>query len=449
MTPDDFEARIGRTVQAGAAVTPAPPGFGGILDRITIRRRRRIVATSIAAAAIVIAGSAAWVASGDSSSAPRVHVPPADSTGSPHRGRCGTPITAPTEEIDLAVAHWRDLPAAPDGGRVDATYVWTGREVIEFGGEYVQPGASDGVLTASGQAYAPATRTWRAIAEAPFTPREALAATWTGSEMVVVSGDANVPGNGFNLAAAYDPAHDTWRTLPDAPVGDVDPTAVWTGTEVVLWGTPDGGAAYNPCTNRWRVTAPMPEGGPLTAVYGTASVWTGAEMVVWGGSMSTNFPRAEAAAYEPKTDRWRVLPASIASPVLYTPDPVWTGHEMFAWGWSNLGAREGRADDTVSFDPVRNVWRQAPDAPIVASAPCDCATVPHLVWTGSHVLAWAGNLDADGPIALSYDPTTDAWTTLPRPAVSAPQRSRASGFVWAGDRLLVFTGTTALELAAE
>ena len=87
--------------------------------------------------------------------------------------------------------------------------------------------------------------------------------------------------------------------------------------------------------------------------------------------------------------------------------------------------------------------------PIVPSPPCDCATVPQLVWSGSHVLAWAGNLDADGPVALAYDPASDAWTTLPRPALSDPERTAAWGFVWAGDRLLVFTGAGALELVAD
>jgi hypothetical protein len=76
--------------------------------------------------------------------------------------------------------------------------------------------------------------TWSPMAAAPIIARSLPASVWTGTEVVVVGGQA---GNGKALrdGAAYNPATDTWRRLPDAPV-DVPPgaTATWTGREVVI-----------------------------------------------------------------------------------------------------------------------------------------------------------------------------------------------------------------------
>jgi hypothetical protein len=447
MEQGELDRRIENSVnaRADAAPAPAPPEFGQLHDRVVIRRRRhRVVGASVVAVALVIAGTAAWIARGDEAPTRRVHIAPADTTALPANGRCGAPVVPPTESVDLAATAWRALPPAPRPGRVQATYVWTGSEVIAFGGKIVPPGTPDGAQTPTGEAYDPATRTWRTIADAPFTPREALAATWTGTEMIVVSGDATVPGYGFNLAAAYDPARDRWRKLPDAPVGDVDPAIVWTGTEVVIWGTPDGGAVYDPCTNRWRTIAPMPEGGPLGAVYGTAAVWTGTEVIVWAGSFSNNAPLREAAAYDPATDRWRVLPIS---PVrgMFQPEPVWTGRELVAWGWGNVTPLGQRADFGAALDPRMPVWREMPTAPL--ASPTDVGSPsPRLAWTGTHALAWTGGLDGNEPTLLSYDPARETWTTLDQPP--AQEFWYAYGFVWAGDRLLVFTRDSALELAS-
>ncbi len=124
----------------------------------------------------------------------------------------------------------------------------------------------------------------------------------------------------FGDGAAYDPSADSWRRLPPAPISSRAPLAVWTGAELLVWGTavrvdprPRDGAAYDPATNEWRTIAES----PIELTDATA-VWTGRELIVFGAALhGGNFPEtptAIGAAYDPETDRWRRLPDSSLSP---------------------------------------------------------------------------------------------------------------------------------------
>ena len=62
-------------------------------------------------------------------------------------------------------------------------------------------------------------------------------------------------------------------------------TAVWTGSEMIVWGGLDGsylntGGRYNPATDNWTATSTTD--APAARDRHTA-VWTGSEMIVWGG----------------------------------------------------------------------------------------------------------------------------------------------------------------------
>jgi hypothetical protein len=89
------------------------------------------------------------------------------------------------------------------------------------------------------------------------------------------------------------------------------------------------GMAYNPATNRWRLLPAMP-----LPRWGFAAVWTGHRVLVWGGLSGdylTGTPPAHGEAYTPATNRWRALPASPLHGRAY-PRAVWTGHKMIIWG---------------------------------------------------------------------------------------------------------------------
>ena len=93
-----------------------------------------------------------------------------------------------------------------------------------------------------------------------------------------------------NTGARYAPASDSWTamTTAGAPSPRSLPTAVWTGSEMIVWGgagPPTGalnsGGRYSPASDTWRPTS-QGSGVPDRRTRHTA-VWTGNEMIVWGG----------------------------------------------------------------------------------------------------------------------------------------------------------------------
>ena len=68
-------------------------------------------------------------------------------------------------------------------------------------------------------------------------PRYWHTAVWTGSEMIVFGGMSSV-GTTYGDGSRYDPATDTWQLLPSlgSPGARQSHVAVWTGTKMVVWG---------------------------------------------------------------------------------------------------------------------------------------------------------------------------------------------------------------------
>src|SRR5581483_5568787 len=64
---------------------------------------------------------------------------------------------------------WRKLPAAPLRSRHGASAVWTGREMIVWGGAWRAGNAS--IWLDDGAAYDPAGDKWRRLANSPLEPR--------------------------------------------------------------------------------------------------------------------------------------------------------------------------------------------------------------------------------------------------------------------------------------
>jgi N-acetylneuraminic acid mutarotase len=130
-------------------------------------------------------------------------------------------------------------------------------------------------------------------------------AVWTGTEMIVWGGtNPAFPEDGTSTGGRYDPATDSWKPTSMTRVAGprLDHTAVWTGTQMIVWGGMEyltylnTGGRYDPVTDSWRSTdtanAPSPR-------WGYSPVWTGAEMIVWGGSMGLTSTRAGATIRQP------------------------------------------------------------------------------------------------------------------------------------------------------
>ena len=138
--------------------------------------------------------------------------------------------------------------------------------------------------------------------------RETHTAVWTGSEMIIWGG-ANFNGD-LNTGGRYNPALDTWTatTTTNAPTARGAQSTVWTGSEVIIWGgfhfdnQLNTGGRYNPITDSWTPTSTT--NAPAARDQHSA-VWTGSEMIIWGGKgCSSNCNFNTGGRYNPSTDSW-------------------------------------------------------------------------------------------------------------------------------------------------
>jgi N-acetylneuraminic acid mutarotase len=314
--------------------------------------------------------------------------------------------------------------------RMNHTAVWTGKEMIVWGGH-------DGTWTSrlsTGAAYDPATDTWRRVSDVG-APRGRVGhvAAWTGSRMIVWGGyDGDV---WLDDGGLYHPETDTWTplALANAPMPRAKAGAAWTGSELLIWGGYGGygvdgwymnsGGRYSVATPGWTA---IPSGGPSARMdHGT--VWTGTELIMWGGvGNGTMF--GDGRRFDPATSTWTAVPATGAPQARQHHTAVWTGAEMIVWGGDDWGgdlATGGR------YDPQRGTWT----ATSLDGAPH--ARQGHTaIWTGDRMIVWGGYYGTGG----IYDPATDAWTpTSVEPATPATEGGGHTA-VWTGSEMIVWGG---------
>src|SRR5438105_14508507 len=81
---------------------------------------------------------------------------------------------------------------------------------------------------------------------------------------------------------------DVWTatSTTSAPTARSDHSAIWTGSEMIVWGGLDtvtivnSGGRYNPTTDSWTATSTAD--APAARSY-HAAIWTGNEMILWAG----------------------------------------------------------------------------------------------------------------------------------------------------------------------
>ena len=290
-----------------------------------------------------------------------------------------------------------------------STAVWTGSEMIVWGGRD-NPDNMVSRYFSTGARYNPVTDTWVATntTNAP-SGRTAHTAVWIGSEMVVWGGYSYDGGSHFlNTGGRYNPATDRWvaTSLLNVPERRYLHTAVWTGSEMIVYGGLDwmpqpvylsSGARYNPVTDTWIATS------QYAGRANHSAVWTGSEMIIWGGEYNACTFWEGGARYDPGTDSWTAVSFTNAPTAREYHTAVWTGSEMIVWGGEqcppvapfNTGGR---------YNPTKDSWT----ATSVTNAPV--GRVNHTaVWTGKEMIVWGGGGDLN--TGGRYDPSTDSWTT--------------------------------------
>jgi hypothetical protein len=404
------------------------------------RRRKRKQWFGLAAAVVLVAG---------------VAIPGVFAIGH-HRAPVSTVTTNPrppaegADAAELAAGHWATLPPAPIPARSGATVVWDGSELLVWGGAARK---DEDVFRANGAAYNPATGRWRVLPAAPLSPRSGQAAVWTGHELLI--------WGGYNSAeqltadgAAYDPSSNSWRMLPAAPMSArTDAFAVWTGSQAIFLGGHadvfnetagnDGdGASFDPVSDTWRhLAAPYAPSGH--GLQFSAVVQTDGELLAWSEwehtiVLSPNATTAQYGAdlfsYDEQDGQWRSLSTlpGVFTAISYG---FWTGTAVVALGDNFCGGCAGppQSGSESEFKPATGERVTLPRDPLGVGQPA-------AVWTGGALFEYGPTSEVVGG-AAAYDPTRGAWTRI----ASAPPgcQNPDLSLIWTGRQVLSYCPTAA------
>ena len=312
--------------------------------------------------------------------------------------------------------------------RFSHTAVWTGTEMIVWGGGSFASGPLYAFNT--GGKYNPSTDSWTPTSTGANVPigKSYHTAVWTGTEMIVWGGLGSA--DFLNTGGVYTPSTDSWNltsTGTNVPTRRMEHTAIWTGTEMIIWGGYDGnndlytGGRYNPLTDSWTATSTGTN--VPSARIGHVAVWTGTEMIVWGGAGNTG------GRYNPLTNSWTAIATGGNAPGGENHTAVWTGTEMIVWGGSS-GNTGGR------YNPSTNSW-----TPTSTGANVPTGRSYHTaVWTGTEMIVWGGfNSDVTNTGGI-YNPSTDSWTPTSI-GTNVPTARNLHTAVWTGTEMIVWGGS--------
>lgn len=400
-----------------------------------------------------------------------------------------------TGSLNIRAEGWTQSATKPGPfPREEAAAVWTGTEMLVWGGK-------NGQANNEGARYNPTTGAWTPMSNvnAPAA-RYGHRAVWTGSEMIIIGGLSSQepppnPINGQTYAPGavgggrYNPTTDTWTLLPSAP-RIYNHIAVWNGTDVLILGgyglsVGSGGlwlatqntlhSLYNPAANTFTPLSSPPGGvGAVTTNdllrHSHSGIWSGSEFIVWGGARFAGNIRGWRWA--PATNTWTVMASSGAPSEAPGHTSVWTGSEVIIWGggagrrynptsntwttmsttgvtnsvtnhtaiWDGSQMNVFSASGTHRYDPALNVW--------TGTAMTAASTKHVAVWAGTEMLAWGGAIASVGNTGNRlhrYTPSTDTYAF----EKLAPYGRKGHTAVWTGSNMIIFGGTGAGGLLSE
>lgn len=423
--------------------------FAGRRPSSRHRRRVLLVGAGLALTGVLAASILLWPNSRGRPRSPQVGSPRPTApsvvgdTCSAQPPGCGSPQGTASTLVGMT---WSAASAPPLSPRYGSTTVWTGRQLLVWGGVDDRKGETD---YNNGAAYSPETRTWTAMPASPLSPRLNAFGVWTGSQALFWGGQ-----NPSELmdGASYEPASGTWTKLPSGPLrpdhDDVD-SIVWTGTQMVVIQS-EQAAAYDPDAQKWSTVPALPKLSGWEPV-GLSAIWTGTEVVAWVSieshvaNMTTG--RAVVYAWTPGHPSWRALPASA--------DDHWpggtaapdAGRVLFlgpGYGCLPGSSCGGPAFEFPGywFDPSSSTESELPETFSGGGGPA--------VWTGSAMIVF-GTKEGGSPSGLpnvpardaaAFDPSTGAWTDLapcPITDLGGVTLSELASLTWTGQQLIVLS----------
>lgn len=367
------------------------------------------------------------------------------------RARAGDVSRQPAHEFDLDAREVTlpeirvkggagiDLRQEPPDPRFGHVAVWTGAEMVVFGG------ANFNRSFGNGARYFPATDSWLPLpATGAPSPRNLASAVWSGLDVIVFGGQAP-SGTMAPDHARYRPSSDAWTPLPaaNAPSGRYFHTAVWTGTSMIVFGGTDNGSVfadggtYTPVSNTWQALPAPPPGNQRQRA---AAAWTGTEMLVFGGiSGASTGLLASGLRFTPGTPgTWSAMgTASAPSPrALHTG--LWFGapvSRFVVWGGET---NSGFGGDGALYDPSGNGW-----TPMASAGAPEGRVLHSAVSTGAEMIVWGGLTGLASPVAgARYSPASNAWVGAVQPVGNPGMRHQHTA-VWTGDAMIVWGGIAA------
>lgn len=347
--------------------------------------------------------------------------------------------------------------AGSSSGVINPSFLWTGNNAILFGGENGcdqnnEGGYRDAAL------YNPDDNLMIDFTDDYYTPHVFNhTAVWTGSEMLTFGGRdmryepyANFcTGSSNNYFYSVNPeaASIVWNELSsiNIPSPRESHTAVWTGTKMIIWGgiynhisdgtyshTPlsDGGI-YDMASNSWTPIPGASGTGDPAARYDHTAVWADDRMLVFGGRTYNGVFYGDGFNFDPNTVTWTPLVSENAPSARSDHTAIWTGSRMIVWGGYNGSTALGSG---AMYDVDSAIW-----VPI-NSANAPSARYGHTaVWTGKYMIIFGGYNESGTYLnnGALFDPSQNVWIPFDLPTI--PVRSGHSA-IWAVDKMLIFGG---------
>lgn len=320
--------------------------------------------------------------------------------------------------------HESYLDPGPLSFRGDHDVIWTGREMIVWGG-------ADGDRLPNlidGAAFDPETSEWRMVAPIPVEYSRVTRAVWADDGMIVVSREATF---------AYSADEDAWTVLGEGLYPpETHGFLVWTGDEVGAW-TSSGIHTFDIDSGVW-VMLPDPGFGASAAWEGALRVLdgdlvaaglepgycSGRRLAVWNGTAWDQLPPISLAADEYADCSWPNQTATVPGELLIWEDNI---HPTMAYSsasdtWDEvatipLSGTEGASGPTqldsgflvpqwgeaAIFDTATRTWRDVVLPGITADHDS--------VWTGTEILSW-GSVCCYGDGRDAFV-SMDAWRWTP------------------------------------
>ena len=308
---------------------------------------------------------------------------------------------------------WVRLPDPPLSGRVDATIVGVGDDVLVFGGtDLLCPpdadcGLGDSVVFGDGAAFDRSSNQWRPIADLPVPTMWAGTAVVGDQVFVLTRGGAGVDREFI----AYDVSDDAWQRIdrPDAAGSFPSTSIVAASDAVVVYRTTDEHASapdwvFDVGDASW---SELPD-DPLGAGFNRSMVWNGVALFLFDKALVESPGGVDGPSYTRAARYQHGAWVALATAETIGPGPALVdGHRLIA---PMLGCADGGDNNSYGrcipfgavFDTTANKWSELANAPA----------------KGRKDISAYGGFSGSGLVAASthgpfLDAATNEWFDLP------------------------------------